>query len=512
LNGNSFVNNLTKNPRECAAMNVLMLLLIPAFGASLAPNASLPPIEIGGEKQLFIDGKFFEESENVALKVNPAFKTDEKNLQGDKPWENATLNWFTVMADDGAYRMWYECYDIAGWPTGDDTSFCHAESTDGIHWTKPNLDLFSYQGSKENNILFRMMGPKGAHSRVHGTGVFKDPTAPPESRYKAVSQGGFTSEPHHPIGWGSGKSYLNVAGMYSPDGIRWTRHAKSVLHEFADSQYSGFWDERLNEYVLYGRVSGRGRAIGRSASNDFKHFEKLALVLEADDNDPPNSDLYNPAALKYPYAADVYLMFPSLYQHGPDTLDIRLAVSRDGIHWSWPEQDAPFIPLGAPGTFDGGTLYMGQGILRVGDELWQYYGGSPLAHNYEGGLETLTKPGNNRIYSRVATRLDGFVSATANSQAGFFVTPPLVYRGDTLRLNVKVSAGGRVVVGLLDEHDAPVPGMSVQDCIPITGDHIDTPVIWKTSADVGVRAGKPTKLRVEMASANLYAFRFAAEE
>ena len=59
-----------------------------------------------------------------------------------------------------------------GWPTHEDPSFCYAESTDAIHWTKPNLGLFTYQGSTNNNILFRMIGPPTAHSRVHGTSVF----------------------------------------------------------------------------------------------------------------------------------------------------------------------------------------------------------------------------------------------------------------------------------------------------------------------------------------------------
>lgn len=463
---------------------------------------------VGEEKQLFIDDLFFETSENIHLKIHPASKTGEKNLQREKPWESATVNWFTVMEDQGKYRLWYECYDIDGWPTGNDTSFCYAESLDGVAWTKPNLGLFSYQGNTENNILFRLIGPEGAHSRVHGTGVFQDPSAQPEARYKAVSQGSFTSEPSHPISWADGKSHLNVAGMVSPDGLHWTRLPKSVLHEFADSQYCCFWDESSNSYVLYGRVSGRGRAIGRCESKAFDRFESLELVLQTDEEDPPNSDLYNPAAMKYPFADRAYLMFTSLYQHDPDTLDVRLAVSRDGIHWSWPERNTPFVALGEAGAFDSGVIYMGQGILRSGNELWQYYGGSPLPHNYEGGLETLTQPGNGITYSRVVTRLDGFVSVEVDSAMGSFTTPPMIYEGDALELNVKVLEGGSLRVGLLDERDNAVPGYSARDCIPITGDRVNAKVQWKSGADVSVRSSKPTKMYVAMTGASLYAFQF----
>ena len=149
------------------------------------------------------------------LKLHPPRKTGERLIESEHPWESATLNWFSVLRDGERYRMWYECYDIDGWPTPDDTSFCYAESIDGVHWTKPKLGLFSYQGSTDNNILFRQIGVDKHRSRVHGSCVFIDPSAPPEARYKCVSQGlfqGIGDRPHY------------VAGMTSPDGLHWTRY------------------------------------------------------------------------------------------------------------------------------------------------------------------------------------------------------------------------------------------------------------------------------------------------
>ncbi|MBU4366680.1 MAG: hypothetical protein KKF10_06060, partial [Verrucomicrobia bacterium] len=339
--------------------NILLVLLICGAFSSALSAQTINPSEVGSEKQLFIDKAFLETAENIRLRLHPARKTGEKILEREHPWESRTINWFNVMEDPGVvdkqarYRMWYEAYDIDGWlrykkEKNDNytTVFCYAESRDGIRWTKPELGLFEYEynGSKKNNILFRQIGPEGARSRVHGTSVFRDPTAPPESRYKAVSQGRIHGQ-------------YRIAGMYSADGLRWARLPKPVINDncFADSQYTCLWDQQLGKYVLYGRVFGRGRALGRSESDDFSNFSSLKLVLQTSANDPPASDLYNPAAMKYPYAANVYMMFPSLYQHKPDTLDIRLAVSRDGIHWTWPEQTVPFISLGNPGAFDSGS-------------------------------------------------------------------------------------------------------------------------------------------------------------
>ena len=150
---------------------------------------------------------------------------------------------------------------------------------------------------------------------------------------------------------------------------------------------------------------------------------------------------------------------------------------------------------------------MGQGIIRVGDELWQYYGGSPLTHD-EGDLETLILPGNGRNYSRVISRLDGYVSADAGAQTGYFVTPTMLYAGDELQLNVKVNPGGSVRVGLLDENDNPIVGRSIADCVSITGDNVALTVSWNSGSDVSARAGMPTKMKVEITDASLYAFQF----
>ncbi|MBM4075218.1 MAG: hypothetical protein FJ267_06200, partial [Planctomycetes bacterium] len=356
------------------------LLVVMAVASSLivartASSESDPSRVIGANRVLFVDEAFIAEMDSVKLKLHPPRKTGERLIESEHPWESATLNWFSVLHDGGKYRMWYECYDVEGWPTADDTSFCYAESTDGIHWNKPKLGLHSYHGSKDNNIIFRQIGVDKYRSRVHGSCVFLDPSAPPEARYKCVSQGVFQ---------GIGDRPYYVAGMTSPDGLHWTRYPQPICPVFADSQYSGFWDEAQRKYVIFGRVAGRGgRAIGRSMSDRFDSFAPLteSRVLQVEVNDPPGCDLYNPACLRYPGIPGLYLMFPSLFRHREDTLEIRLAVSRDGARWTWPDRETSFIPLGQNGDFDSGSLYMANGAcLPTGNEFSFYFSGSALKH------------------------------------------------------------------------------------------------------------------------------------
>lgn len=457
---------------------------------------------IGSRKILFVDRAFLANPEEVQFKLHPPRKTEERLLESEHPWENATLNWFSVLKDDDKYRMWYECYDVDGWPTSDDTSFCYAESTDGIRWTKPHLGLFSYRGSKENNIVFRQVGEGNHRSRVHGSCVFVDPAAPPDARYKCISQGLFQ---------GIADSPYFVAGMISPDGLNWTRIPQPICRVFADSQYSGFWDERLKRYAIFGRVSGRGgRAIGRSTSNKFDTFTPFSLVLQADEADPPASDLYNSACIKYPGSSDLYLMFPSLFRHEEDTLEIRLAVSRDGATWTWPDREMPFIPLGKPESFDGGSLYMGNGAcLPTGDDLSFYFSGSSLKHK-EVELDSLAHPKNRRVISRAVAPKDRLVSVTTHARQGQFDTTPLRFVGNRLVVNAALRRNGQVRVGLLNAEGQSITGHSVDDCQALSEDCSACTVKWSNDETLAGLSAEPIRLRFELRDAEVFGFQFLA--
>jgi hypothetical protein len=216
--------------------------------------------------------------------------------------------------------------------------------------------------------------------------------------------------------------------------------------------------------------------------------------------------------IKYSGAANVCMMFPSLYQHDPDTLDIRMAVSRDGVHWTYPDQSKAFIALGDAGAWDSKSLYLGQGLIEAGDEHWLYYYGSSLCHN-EGELKNFAACAQPRAFSRVVVKRNRFVSVEADGpEGGWFVTPPLQFTGNALHLNVELRAGGKVRVCLLEENGNALPDRGVEDCLPMSGDQLDAVVRWKTGADIGYRANQPTRMRIELIDASLFAFRFAAAQ
>jgi hypothetical protein len=207
----------------------------------------------------------------------------------------------------------------------------------------------------------------------------------------------------------------------------------------------------------------------------------------------------------------VYLIFPSAYWHFPEPphgpypndgiVDIRLAASRDGVHFMYPSRSA-FVPLGLEGAFDSGASYMTAGMIRQGGELWMFYSGydyehrhAPVPSEYDG------------VISRLVLRLDGFVSADAPYKGGELTTVPLVFDGRSLELNVQTSVAGHVLVELL-RNGRPIPGYSAAEADSIKGNFIAKTVTWNGRSEVSSLAGKPVQLRFFMRDAKLYAFQF----
>ena len=109
-------------------------------------------------------------------------------------------------AEEQLFKMWYDAASY-NWSK---VFFCYATSKDGYHWKLPNLGLFEYQGSKDNNFVFTV-----GRGEVAG-GVFKDSVETnPDRRYKMIYH------LHESPGLGTSGNGIGIA--FSPDGIHWKR-------------------------------------------------------------------------------------------------------------------------------------------------------------------------------------------------------------------------------------------------------------------------------------------------
>jgi hypothetical protein len=466
-------------------------------------------LTLGTAKQLLFDDALVEDKEGFSTTMNPAMRSNTPVLTAEKPWERHGCSCPTVMLDEGIYKMWYTA-------NGEDGTMreCYATSTDGVHWERPNLGLIDYQGSRNNNII----------PLRHET-IFKDPSAEPERRFKSISGGGkydyvavygggarFRYDENPPETW----HYGSVAGAYSPDGIHWTACEKLLMPWYTDTRNVAFWDDRIQKYVAYVRWNEylrvedgaqRGsfdyRAIARAESVDYENFPVPEKILEPDFDDPEDADmwgggLYDTAAMKYPFADDAYFIFTAAYYHTTDVLDIQLAASRDGIDFTrWRE---PFVRLGPDGAFDSMMIYMGVGMLSIGDELWMYYGGFDQPHDKVTGEDYCPAIGCARL------RLDGFVSQDAGGQGGSLTTLPFTVEGNHLEVNMDGSARGWIKVEILDEGMQPLTGFAEAEADRLGGNSTAQTITWNGEHDLSALKGKTVRLRFVGQSVKLYAF------
>jgi len=492
-------------------------------------------IDIAADKQLFIDNLWFFEQHGMRLTVNPPIK-DKIVLSPGKVWDNLSCGAYsTILEHDGKYKMWYDGISDIDDNLPQYRNICYAESEDGIHWDRPDVNLYTWQGQKKNNIV--MPGCNG--------GIMLDPNGPDEHRFKGL----FIVKENDV--WPASKGA--ICGQYedrwklelylctSPDGIHWTRQLTPVSDYFHDSQNHFFYDNRLQKYVGYFRTHVRGRSVGRLEVDDPMSLPWIPLenynpekvwgadsghlfpiAIKTDETDSEHMDLYTPCVHKYPWAENAYFAFVTPYRHYPvgdtsDTtlkgqdergrffnsgpVDIQLAVSRDGISWARPDR-RPYVPLGLAGEYDGGQTYMALGMFRKGNEVWMYDSPTKFLH---GEPRTEVAGGGIRLLRQ---RLDGFMSADADYDGAEFTTPLLTFSGSELQLNVDCSAVGQVWVEILDADNRPIPGFTLEESVDIDRNHIAVSVIWSEKTNVTELIGLPIRLHFRLKACKLYAFQF----
>lgn len=153
---------------------ILRVLVLVTLAYASAPISAAEPAatrDIGSRRELFVDDWLIESiSGKAELRLHHPTPQNVA-LETSEPWEGNATNYVTVFQDGDKYRMYYRG-SHASYLGGKDRPstrdlYCYAESPDGIHWAKPNLGLFEWNGSKQNNIVWDGVG---AHAFV----PFKD--------------------------------------------------------------------------------------------------------------------------------------------------------------------------------------------------------------------------------------------------------------------------------------------------------------------------------------------------
>jgi len=455
----------------------------PAPPPYLVSPPEVIPIDVG--RQFFIDDFLIEKSTLRRVfhsakyyPINPVV-TPDKAWEDEGPFPSAMVFSDGVWFDprDNQFKMWY----MGGYLN----SICYATSKDGIHWTKPNLDVrpgtnVVHTANRDSTTIWLDLEEKD-----------------PQRRYKLVHY-------LHP----GGTETMTV--HYSPDGIHWGE-AVAQTGQCGDRS-TVFWNPFRKVWVYSIRASteelGRCRTYWETsdlASGVAWKKDEPILWTGADRLDPQRSDLktqpqlYNLDCVAYEsLMIGLFSIWRGQGQDRAKPNDLVVGFSRDGFNWDRPSRKV-FIPVSEQfGDWNWGNIQSAGGCcLVVGDKLYFYVSGRAGVQGSRDsgvcstGLATL--------------RRDGFASMTAGEAEGKLTTRPVRFDGKFLFVNADVDTG-ELRAEILNKNGKVIVPYSRANCVPVRTDRTIQQIQWNGAKDLSRLAGKPIRFRFYLKNGDLYSF------
>jgi len=467
------------------------------------PYLRKPPkvIDISIGRQLFVDDFLIEKSTFIRQYHNPRKYPGNPIFFPETPLEKGEDDHAPMAApfsdgvwydgSDGKLKMWYH----AGWFDGT----AYAESTDGLHWERPDIGE-----GRGNRVIPRIPGVER-----DGAAVVLNRYYDEERPYKMF----LYNRPN-------GGELLDSA-----DGKHWWH----ICPTGATGDRSTMFYNPFRKKWVYSMRTDFGQAgsfrarsyVEADNPEEGASLENHVYWTRADRYDPIHPEigdkpsLYNLDAIAYESimlgAFDIFLgpeNNVSTRTGIPKHTELHMAYSRDGFHWYRPDNRIPFLvpERNNPDSWERGYIHSNNGICIIkGDELWFYYTA------FRGDPARTCRPlRSDGIYSNASTglavlRRDGFASMNAYGFRGTLKTRPLWIHGEYLFVNADFHAGS-LRVSILDEKGNPIPGYEGENCLKMSADSTKYRIAWEKHATLAELSDTVVRLQFDGADGALYAF------
>ncbi len=481
----------------------------------LSRRPAVVPIEAG--RQLLVDDFLIESTDlarhfhqPVKYEGNPVLRpetTSEKvggliygvapGTDGRDPWASAACSFDDGVcfdSRDGLYKLWYMSGHVH------DTALAY--SHDGLHWTRPQLDVV---GKTNVVIPYNQRFARDAFAPW-----LDDAAADPAERYKAYL---YVRKSEHDQG-----GYLYT----SPDGVHWRERVR-MQNGVAGDDTSIFYNPIRKKWAMSIRVSlpNYQRSRNYYESDTFLGLAQVTKRSEVfwtranatEDPTDPTWIVQNPTQL-YALSAQPYesLMLGLFSIHyGPENdacvrgafpklTQIKVGFSRDGFYWDRADRDVFIAASKRPGDWERGYLRAtGAGCLTVGDKLYFYYCGFSGENEGQHGMYA---GGSQNV---AILRRDGFASMDAGEQQGTLTTVPVRFTGKYLFVNL-AAPNGAMTVEILNRNGEVIRPFTAAHCMGLKGDSTMQRVEWSEGANLGSLAGQPVRFRFRLTQGGLYSF------
>lgn len=473
---------------------------------------------------LMADESLVSAVERAAFRLCSMRKAPEPVLRPTMPWEGGDGEAARPVHQDpldGAvlydpqekkFHLWYRTHNILTYdaalrqvpgtpPLASQT--CYATSSDGLHWERPSLGLVAWEQSVENNMFQTGVPPIRTN---HLSGVVPNYVPGLDAALIGTVYSNF-DDPVYPMG---------ITFITSRDGLRWQPHFPPPLSLDGDA-HCLMWDGREGSYIcttrsyahshevrrmqLQGMAHVRNkRHIAVARSRDMVHWTPMLPVLEADEKDPPNRELYYMYVIPYGHgyigAVQTFDIDPTM-TYGP--LEMQLTFSRDLLNWRRVGDRTPLLPRGPKGTWDQSHVSLFTNPPHPeGQMLRFWYGGKDTEHWQSG----------NAALGTATMRRDGFACYEAGDEWGVVTTVEMNMSWATKPFVNIEAPRGEMRVEMLDASSLkPLEGTSRDDCLPITGDSVQAPVVYGPRRGTFIRHTGRIRFRFHLRRAKLYAFK-----
>jgi len=484
----------------------------------------------------FLMASDFDDMELVAWRIEQG-QPDPHNplLEPAMPWdEGGVFSHGTVLRDpiDGLWKAWQVSTPTSR-PLGpgtwrNDRLLTYLESKDGVTWERPKLSLVAWKGNLETNILMDIwcsyasvnIDPK--RKLPYEMFVFRHPT------YLGASG----RIPGLPLPVGKQTHPYGLYRFRSPDGRKWTPVEGPITLNTSDSCFIYRLDD--GSYVAnhktelpafpggvtpFDIADGGVRLIGQRTSRDGTTWsDPTRLIMTPDWRDPADTQFMELCPVQVPGG---YVATVTVYHNHTQRIDLQWAASRDGVHWWRPDRRAA-LPNPPLGDFGGGMIWPMHSPVKDGRRLHVYYAGNESLH---GDLFNTRQSGPRKLKARgeqisrqssslpnysalcratwQSDRLWALAPVIGGPYVGTATTTPRNLAGKQLQVNVVTRPRGEIRIAILDGSGKVLKGFSSTDCVPITGDHNNLVVKWKSSKQIPASA---RRVRFYLKRSFLYGF------
>lgn len=468
-------------------------------------------IEINRGRQLFVDSFLIAQTDMVATHHTPRFYAGNPVLEPDREWEKTADGvpyaapfsdgvWFDE--SDGKFKMWY----LAGaglLHTQENQSFytCYAESEDGRHWIKPDMDIVPNTNivDTQNRDAATVWIDKWEPDPTKRFKMFNVERRPTDRRWQFILK-------------------------YSADGIHWSEGAAQSgdLYDRSSAFYNPFREKWCLSMRYSTEVSSRSRSYAEADDAEtvvsIAHRTRRGVTdrnivfwftpdgREVRHPDYPEVDpgIYNFDCIAY---ESIMLGQYSVWQ-GPENgvcgelgiqkrNEIFLGYSRDGFHFV----RSSFVPFMAvdpsEGAWNWGNVQSACGTpLVVGDSLYFYSSGRRLNNIMWDGYAST---------GLAVLRRDGFVSMTAlGNEERSLLTEKIRFDGNFMFVNADVR--GSMTIEITDQDGNPIKGFARKDAVAIKATSGTKLLVkWKKS-EIAALKNRIVRIRFHMTDGDLYSF------